>query len=48
VASYAVMTAPQAAPMARIKPLPKAVQDAVDHAMRRLANYLLLGTYCHC
>lgn len=23
--------------------VPKAVQDAVDHAMRRLANYLLLG-----
>jgi hypothetical protein len=24
------------------------VQDAVDYAMRRLANYLLLGTHCHC
>ncbi len=28
--------------------VPKGVQDAVDHAMRRLANYLLLGTYFHC
>ena len=28
--------------------VPKAVQDAVDHAMRRLANYLLLGIHSHC
>ena len=27
--------------------VPKPVQDAVDHAMRRLANYLLLGD-CNC
>ena len=24
--------------------VPQSVQDAVDHAMRRLANYLLLGS----
>ena len=25
---------------------PHALQDAVDHAMRRLASYLLSGTMC--
>lgn len=27
---------------------PQTVQDAVDHAMRRLANYLLLGNIALC